>query len=252
MACKASKSALGRRVGQDAARRDAEAIGGVLPVSSICGNADAEARLVRLSRPRQEDAPGFIDGAIATSAFAEKWVPLGKSQCLCSTIRLCRTFPRSFRSGSCKTSLSSLLARSSAPLPPSATAVLCWSRSTVTRSIICGRRPTGCGSSRPLTPRRWPPQRPLPHAYRRVRHAGNHSRGRKVHLRRFTWRTTRAWSREQATSISWRLSERSQEVGFNGYMAYECGITGETPEEKPQNLTKSLDYVRDCISKAKA
>jgi sugar phosphate isomerase/epimerase len=40
------------------------------------------------------------------------------------------------------------------------------------------------------------------------------------------------------------------ENGFNGFMAYECGISG-TPEEKGENLAKSLDYVRDCIAKAK-
>ena len=40
-------------------------------------------------------------------------------------------------------------------------------------------------------------------------------------------------------------------VGFKGYMAYECSVSGETPEEKQKNLAKSLDYVRDCITKAK-
>lgn len=39
--------------------------------------------------------------------------------------------------------------------------------------------------------------------------------------------------------------------GFKGYMAYECGISG-TPEDKSDNLAKSLDYVRDCIAKARA
>ena len=42
------------------------------------------------------------------------------------------------------------------------------------------------------------------------------------------------------------------ENGFTGYMAYECGITGEAEDEKAENLAKSLDYVRDCIAKAKA
>jgi sugar phosphate isomerase/epimerase len=41
------------------------------------------------------------------------------------------------------------------------------------------------------------------------------------------------------------------ETGFTGYMAYECGISGDTAEERAANLAKSLDYVRDCISKAK-
>ena len=42
------------------------------------------------------------------------------------------------------------------------------------------------------------------------------------------------------------------ENGFTGYMAYECGITGDSPEEKAENLAKSLDYMRDCVAKAKA
>ncbi len=41
-----------------------------------------------------------------------------------------------------------------------------------------------------------------------------------------------------------------KEAGFNGYMAYECGISGDTPESKEQNLIKSLNYMRECISKA--
>ncbi len=38
--------------------------------------------------------------------------------------------------------------------------------------------------------------------------------------------------------------------GFDKYMAYECGITGSNSEEKAANLAKSLDYVRSCIDKA--
>lgn len=41
-----------------------------------------------------------------------------------------------------------------------------------------------------------------------------------------------------------------REINFKGYMAYECGITGNTPREKAKNLAKSLDYVRDCLAKA--
>jgi sugar phosphate isomerase/epimerase len=41
------------------------------------------------------------------------------------------------------------------------------------------------------------------------------------------------------------------EVGFTGYMAYECGITGATPDEKAANMAKSLDFVRGCIERAK-
>ena len=38
--------------------------------------------------------------------------------------------------------------------------------------------------------------------------------------------------------------------GYDKFMAYECGISGDTPEEKAENLAKSLDYVRSCIDKA--
>ncbi len=41
-----------------------------------------------------------------------------------------------------------------------------------------------------------------------------------------------------------------KEIGFTGYMAYECGITGNSPKEKSRNLAKSLDYVRGCIAQA--
>lgn len=38
------------------------------------------------------------------------------------------------------------------------------------------------------------------------------------------------------------------EIGFDGYMAYECGIGGD---DKGKALDKSLAYVRDCIKKAR-
>jgi sugar phosphate isomerase/epimerase len=41
-----------------------------------------------------------------------------------------------------------------------------------------------------------------------------------------------------------------KEVEFDGYMAYECSISGDSPAAKEQNLIKSLQYVRDCIAKA--
>jgi sugar phosphate isomerase/epimerase len=41
------------------------------------------------------------------------------------------------------------------------------------------------------------------------------------------------------------------EIGFQGYMAYECGITGGSAEEKAANLAKSLDFVRDCVRQAR-
>jgi sugar phosphate isomerase/epimerase len=41
-----------------------------------------------------------------------------------------------------------------------------------------------------------------------------------------------------------------KEAGFTGYMAYECSISGDTPAKKATNLARSLQYMRDCISKA--
>lgn len=42
------------------------------------------------------------------------------------------------------------------------------------------------------------------------------------------------------------------ENGFNGFMAYECAISGDSSEEKAENLATSLNHVRDCIAKAKS
>ena len=42
-----------------------------------------------------------------------------------------------------------------------------------------------------------------------------------------------------------------RESGFNGYMAYECGISGDSDDEKAQNLAKSLDFMRGCLDKTK-
>jgi sugar phosphate isomerase/epimerase len=41
-----------------------------------------------------------------------------------------------------------------------------------------------------------------------------------------------------------------QDIGFTGYMAYECGVSGKTADEKEAALIKSLDYVRRCIAEA--
>ena len=40
-----------------------------------------------------------------------------------------------------------------------------------------------------------------------------------------------------------------REIGFDGYMAYECGVTGP---DREASLKKSLAYVRDAIAKAMA
>lgn len=39
------------------------------------------------------------------------------------------------------------------------------------------------------------------------------------------------------------------DIGFDGFMAYECGISGG---DKSASLAKSLDYMRECIAKARA
>jgi sugar phosphate isomerase/epimerase len=41
-----------------------------------------------------------------------------------------------------------------------------------------------------------------------------------------------------------------KQIGFSGFMAYECGIDGDTEEARANNLATSLDYVRACIAKA--
>jgi sugar phosphate isomerase/epimerase len=41
------------------------------------------------------------------------------------------------------------------------------------------------------------------------------------------------------------------QAGFSGFMAYECGISGDTPAEKAANLARSLDFVRDCVRQAR-
>lgn len=41
-----------------------------------------------------------------------------------------------------------------------------------------------------------------------------------------------------------------REVGFSGYMAYECGLTGSDAAAKEAALIRSLEYVRDCIAQA--
>lgn len=38
------------------------------------------------------------------------------------------------------------------------------------------------------------------------------------------------------------------DIGFTGFMAYECGISGE---DKAASLAKSLAYMRDCMDKAR-
>ena len=41
-----------------------------------------------------------------------------------------------------------------------------------------------------------------------------------------------------------------RDIGFQGFMAYECGISGADPAAKEAALIKSLDHVRGCIAAA--
>nr|CAA9222307.1 D-tagatose 3-epimerase [uncultured Armatimonadetes bacterium] len=41
-----------------------------------------------------------------------------------------------------------------------------------------------------------------------------------------------------------------RDIGFDGYMAYECGVTGGDASAKEAALIKSLEYVRGCIAQA--
>ncbi len=36
-------------------------------------------------------------------------------------------------------------------------------------------------------------------------------------------------------------------IGFKGYMAYECGITGDNDDQRRTNLAKSLAFLRECM-----
>lgn len=41
------------------------------------------------------------------------------------------------------------------------------------------------------------------------------------------------------------------DVHFSGYMIYECTVTGANPAEKAASLAKSLKYVRECVDRAR-
>lgn len=41
-----------------------------------------------------------------------------------------------------------------------------------------------------------------------------------------------------------------RDIGFTGYMAYECGVTGADAVQRAANLAKSIDFVRAAIAKA--
>jgi sugar phosphate isomerase/epimerase len=41
------------------------------------------------------------------------------------------------------------------------------------------------------------------------------------------------------------------QAGFDGFMVYECAITGDNAAEKAGNLAKSLDFVRECVAEAR-
>ena len=41
-----------------------------------------------------------------------------------------------------------------------------------------------------------------------------------------------------------------KQIGFTGYMAYECGVSGTDATERTANLAKSVGFVRECIAQA--
>ena len=41
-----------------------------------------------------------------------------------------------------------------------------------------------------------------------------------------------------------------RDIGFTGYMAYECGVSGKDAAGKEAALIKSLEYIRGCIAQA--
>lgn len=41
-----------------------------------------------------------------------------------------------------------------------------------------------------------------------------------------------------------------RETGFDGFMAYECGISGDSEAARSENLRSSLEYIRKCLAQA--
>ncbi len=39
-----------------------------------------------------------------------------------------------------------------------------------------------------------------------------------------------------------------KDIGFEGYLAYECGVSGDTPEQKGEALRKSVAFIREVIA----
>ncbi|MBM3265745.1 MAG: sugar phosphate isomerase/epimerase [candidate division Zixibacteria bacterium] len=49
--------------------------------------------------------------------------------------------------------------------------------------------------------------------------------------------------------IDWKAGLGAlKEIGFTGYLAYECGITGQTPDEKRAAIRRSVTYIREVIA----
>ncbi len=40
-------------------------------------------------------------------------------------------------------------------------------------------------------------------------------------------------------------------IGYKDYMAYECAITGDTDKARRRHLSRSLNFVRECLKKSK-
>jgi sugar phosphate isomerase/epimerase len=52
-----------------------------------------------------------------------------------------------------------------------------------------------------------------------------------------------------AGDIDWKAGLGAlKSIGFTGYLAYECGITGNTPEEKRAAIKRSVEYIQGVIA----
>ena len=78
-----------------------------------------------------------------------------------------------------------------------------------------------------------------------LRHAGRHVR--HLHLADNTRMEPGTGDIDLVAAL-----ETLAEIGFTGYMAYECGVTGSSSQERADNLARSLEYVRSCIDRATA
>lgn len=49
--------------------------------------------------------------------------------------------------------------------------------------------------------------------------------------------------------IDWKAGLGAlKEIGFTGYLAWECGITGDTPDEKRASVKRSVAFIREVLA----